>query len=127
MRLLVDAHVSPKVAQALREQGHDAVAATEVGLATAEDRDLWQVAIAQDRVVLSYNSRDFAPLYQEFWLAGTEYPGLILVSTRSLPPDDIGGLIRALTRFAQRDEPLRNRMVFLERPSEGAGEDASAE
>jgi hypothetical protein len=40
VRLLVDANLSPRVAQTLRDNGHDAVHVIDVGLATATDTEI---------------------------------------------------------------------------------------
>ena len=53
MKFLVDMPLSPALARWLRENGHDAVHAFEVGLASASDEEIAQRARAEDRVVIT--------------------------------------------------------------------------
>lgn len=53
MKFLVDNQLPISLAKFLREQGHDAVHASDAGLDEAEDRQLWNEAIRTDRVVVS--------------------------------------------------------------------------
>ena len=61
MRFLIDANLSPAVADRLRAAGHDAVAVREVGLQHADDERILDVALAADRVIVSHDT-DFGTL-----------------------------------------------------------------
>ena len=87
----------------------------EVGLRTGCDRDLWQWAIIEGRVIVSYDTSDFSQLYDEFFRAGIQHPGLVIVSSKSIRPDNIGALVRSLQHLLEHDPDLTDRLVFLQR------------
>src|SRR4051794_38994940 len=115
MRLLLDEHLPRALAETLRANGHDVVRVVEVGLRTGGDRDLWQWAINEARVIVSYDTSDFSQLYAEFFRDGIQHPGLVIVSSKSMRPDNIGALVRSLERLLEHNPHLTDRLVFLQR------------
>jgi len=91
--LYTDADVTPKLARLLRERDF-AVAAHEVGHAEWEDAEHLAYAASQGRVLLTYNSKDYAPLFDQYWWAGKEHHGIIV--SEQLP---VGELLRRALRF----------------------------
>lgn len=71
MRLFLDAHVSGRrIADALRERGHDVRAADEERrLDGWEDERLLELAAAEGRIMATFNVKDFARIVNE-WAAG---------------------------------------------------------
>ena len=61
MRLLVDNALSPKLANGLHADGHDVVHVRDIGLQAASDSALFDLALAQERVILSEDT-DFGTL-----------------------------------------------------------------
>ena len=59
MRFLSDAQLPPALARWLAERGHEAVHVVDCGLGTADDREIWQHAIATAAVILT-KDEDFA-------------------------------------------------------------------
>lgn len=102
MRLLLDANLSPKsVGDALSARGHDVRAvAAEPDLDAAADEDLLMLAAADDRILVTRNSRDFAPISRAWAEAGREHAGLILVWTLSTRQH--GELIRGIESWLER-------------------------
>lgn len=96
MRLLVDQNLSPHVANALVEAGHDAVHTAELGLARATDTQIMEVAAQTDRVVLSADT-DFGTALA---ISGDQRPSVILV--RLSTPRRAGPLVDLL--LANLDE-----------------------
>jgi predicted nuclease of predicted toxin-antitoxin system len=83
LRLLLDANLSPRrVAANLREAGHDVLAlaedATFEGLA---DPQVLELAASEQRILITRNSRDFAPLARQSAEAGRSHAGIILIWT----------------------------------------------
>lgn len=81
MRLLLDANLSPRgIASRLRAAGHDVLAlAEDAALEGLDDPAVLELAASQNRVLVTRNSRDFAPLAREWAEAQRSHPGIILI------------------------------------------------
>lgn len=114
MRLLLDANLSGRrIAGPLREDGHDVAALNErlesAGLA---DPDVLTLATAEGRILVTRNSRDFAPLLRESAEAGRPHAGCVLVWT--VATDEFGSILDGLHRlFAARPEQSAWRDVAV--------------
>ena len=53
MRFLIDANLSPRLAEWLRTEGHEAVHVSDVGLAQAPDREIFAYAARELQVVVT--------------------------------------------------------------------------
>jgi len=92
MRLNVDANLSPRIAAALREAGHDTTHVVDHGLHTADDETILKHAAAEGRTIVSADS-DFATLLA---LAGLRGPSLVLLrSADRLSPEQQAQLLIA--------------------------------
>jgi predicted nuclease of predicted toxin-antitoxin system len=83
LRLLLDANLSPRrVAAALREKGHDVLAlAEDAAYEGLSDPQVLALAAFEERVLITRNSRDFAPIAREWAEAQQSHAGLILIWT----------------------------------------------
>jgi hypothetical protein len=85
LRLLLDEHYSPTIAQGLRGRGHDVVAVAErADLVGAADCDLLESAGNEGRVLVTNNARHLVPIATELLGTGGSHAGLVLTSDRSL-------------------------------------------
>ena len=115
--LYADADVTPKLARLLHERDFDAVSAHEAGNTELEDSEHLAYAASQGRAILTYNSKDYAPLFDQYWWAGREHHGIIV--SEQLP---IGELLRRVLRFLNivTADEMRNNYKnlgeFAERP-----------
>lgn len=114
MRLLLDANLSPRrIGGPLRDAGHDVLAlaedATYEGLA---DPLVLELAAAEERVLITRNSRDFAPLARGWAEAQRTHAGMILIWT--LDHSEFGGILDGVQRLLeQRPQPAQWRDLVL--------------
>lgn len=119
MRLLLDEHYSPTLAQTLRDRGHDVVAVGErADLSAASDHVLLEVAEREGRALVTNNVRHLVPLAVQRLGAGESHAGLVLTSDRTLPRAmrAIGAFVSALdTLLAAHpaDDALRDQTRWL--------------
>ncbi|MGO9319716.1 MAG: DUF5615 family PIN-like protein [Solirubrobacteraceae bacterium] len=83
MRLLLDANLSLcGVAAQLREADHDVLAlAEDAAFEALSDPHVLELAASEGRVLITRNSRDFAPIAREWAEAQRSHAGLILIWT----------------------------------------------
>lgn len=109
-----DITAASHLAATLRQRGFDAVSTIEVGNRRLDDRAQFTYAIAEGRVLLTFNIQDYIPLAQEFYAENREFPGLIV------SPQIQGHRFQQLVRLVlnlldQTDEKsMRNTIRFLQ-------------
>ncbi len=81
MRLLLDANLSSRrIGDPLRGRGHDVRgAAAELDLEGLDDESLLALATSDQRILITRNCRDFAPICRLWAEAGREHAGVILI------------------------------------------------
>jgi predicted nuclease of predicted toxin-antitoxin system len=111
MRLLLDAHISgPRIAVALREAGHDVRAADEEReLDGWADEELLALAASEERVMVSFDVKDFPDIARRWAEIGRPHAGLAIVV--GIDHGEFGAILRALDG------------LFEERPEEGGWRD----
>ncbi|MCC6617869.1 MAG: DUF5615 family PIN-like protein [Chloroflexi bacterium] len=99
MRLLLDANLSGRrIAGPLRKAGHDVQALSErADLEGLADPEVLALAAAEERILVTRNSRDLAPLLREWAEAGRSHAGCVLIWT--LKHDDFGPILEGLERL----------------------------
>lgn len=90
----LDADVDPELARQARQRGFDVVSAYEAGNGRLLDEDQLAYAAAQNKVILTHNARDFAPLFDEWWQAGRHHAGIMV--SEQLP---VGVLLKRLLQM----------------------------
>lgn len=118
MKVLLDEMYGDKLAQALRDQGIDAAAVAELGMAGRSDADVFAVAADRGYALLTENVSDFARLCGEHVATGNHHFGvLIALSSRfSRRPAGYGAIVTAVAAVAA--DQLDDRLVYLERPGQ---------
>jgi hypothetical protein len=99
VRLLLDEHLSPAIAAALRGHGHDAEAVAERSeLRGLADDLIWAIARTEGRTVVTMDAADFLRLAASDMATGTSHAGLVLLAPGRFSPgaDDIGRIVAAL-------------------------------
>ena len=107
MRLLLDANLSPKrIGAALVAQGHDILAlADEPAMRELDDPEVLALAAGQERILVTRNARDFAPLLRVWAEEGRHHAGCILIWT--LGHHQFGPIIAGVTKLlAARPDPV---------------------
>ncbi len=118
MRLLLDEHLSPAIADQLRARGHDVATVVEAGLAGMADERVLAWAVRERRAVVTNNIRDFRLLHADSLMTSSPHYGIVLVTTGrySLRRDTSGPLIAALDRLLLRSratDALQDMEHFL--------------
>ena len=78
LRLYFDRHIKKQLAVDLRQRGFDVLTTEEATRDTASDEDQLTFAAKQNRVVLTFNIRDFAPLHEQWTAAARPHAGIIV-------------------------------------------------
>ncbi len=98
MKVLLDEQLSVEIAQELRRRGVDVEAITErPDLLRASDERLVEVAMQEDRAVVTNNLRHFRPIAAQRLAQGKQHAGLILLpSNRARNRNATGALADAI-------------------------------
>jgi len=114
VKLLLDEQISGKVAERLRERGHDALA--DPALRGLSDPDLFETAQRQKRAVVTYNRADFEAIIREYAAANRKHHGLVIVHPVRFPSQEFSRLAKALAGFADTFLPGQSFVTWLQEP-----------
>ena len=113
MRRYLDQMFRIDLAVRLRSKGHDVLRAAEAGQATVDDAEILQLAIDEDRTLITLDEHfgDWAVLPLD------KHPGVIRLK---IHPTTTEGAARLLLPFLETHgrEELRNHLIILTRTSE---------
>ena len=101
----------------LRAQGVDVVHVAEVGMARADDATILQWAQREERIVVTRNYRDFAPLVEALAARRLPFPGVLFLSN-SVRHSDAGAHVRVLdtwiaTAHQAGQNPVQSSFAWL--------------
>lgn len=122
MKLLVDEMYPPAVAGQLRARGHDVVSVHDPehrSLQGAPDDEIFAVALAEGRALVTENVPDFRRLEADALARGELHTTVVFTSNRQFPrgePATIGRLVEALHALLS-EAPMPRGSLFLKRPS----------
>lgn len=107
-RLYLDQMLRHEVAQALRDEGHDVLRATEVGQARADDDQILQKAISENRVLVTLDEH-FGD-----WviLPLSEHSGVIRLKINPTTSKNTINLLLPFLRLHSSDQ-FKNYLVIL--------------
>jgi len=120
LKLLIDEHYPPSIAEQLRERGHDAVSVQEeADLRGMTDPDLFAEAQHRNSAVLTENVADYLLLDSEYRARHLAHWGLVLTSNRTFPrgkSTTVGALVRALDALLRSGpEDRSSKVIWLQR------------
>ena len=122
LKLLLDEHISPTVADGLRRRERLLIvfyiAEWENGeFLGQQDSPCLQQAAAQRLTLVTYDRRTIPPLLKSWAEEERKHGGVIFVDEKTIPPSDIGGLVRALSALSRKTAKWdwTNRICFLRR------------
>jgi predicted nuclease of predicted toxin-antitoxin system len=104
-RLLLDANLSPSLAEALRWRGHDAVHVNEVGLQAAADPAIFLAASQWGRTVVTHDD-DYLRLLRR----GADAPSVVHLPQRELQRDPVVGRLAQAMRLTEVLHELGDRL-----------------
>ncbi|HXA53738.1 MAG TPA: DUF5615 family PIN-like protein [Solirubrobacteraceae bacterium] len=96
MRLFLDAHISgPRIARVLREASHDVRAADEErSLDGLTDEQLLVIAAKEERILVTFDVKDFPVITHRWAEAGRAHAGCAIVV--GLDHSEFGAILRTL-------------------------------
>ena len=122
LKLLLDEHISPDVADGLRRRNRllvvHCMAEWEGGAFIGqEDSACLREAASQGLTLVTYDRRTIPPLLKAWAEQEQRHGGVIFVDEKTISPADIGGLVRALTNLSEQTGRLNwsERVYFLRR------------
>jgi hypothetical protein len=122
LKLLLDEHISPGVAHGLRRKSGKpnslSLGEWEQGRFLSQPDDLLlSEAAAQKLTLVTYDLRTIPPLLKVWAESGRNHGGVIFVDQKTIPPSDIGALIRSLQMLYKESAKWNwtNRICFLRR------------
>jgi hypothetical protein len=122
LKLLLDEHVSPEVANGLRRRNRSLVVHwmaewEDSEFLGKEDSTCLLEAARQGLTLVTYDRRTIPPLLKLWAEEQRRHGGVIFVDENTISLSDIGGLIRALTQLAKETGKWdwTDRVYFLRR------------
>ena len=117
--LLLDEMFSGVIAEQLRANGHDVLAAVDdPALAGCADEQILAHAAATGHALVTANVKDFVPLDARYRAASQTHAGLILVSAKTFPQDRTftAAITSALSALLDQPSPVQSgQVLFLPR------------
>lgn len=85
---------SNRLLQALRNRGADVFSAAEVGMLARSDEQQLIWALENQRIIYSFNVRDFYRIHSDWLSSGKSHAGIVLGKQQNSVGDQMRGLLR---------------------------------
>jgi hypothetical protein len=122
LKLLLDEHISPEVANGVQRRNRSPVVQSmvewESGNFLGKEDSVCLLEAAKQRLTLvTYDRRTIPPLLKLWAEEGRSHGGVIFVDEKTISPADIGRLVRALISLAGEAGEIdwTNQVYFLRR------------
>jgi len=83
-KLHLNEHLSPRLAEQMREYGFDVTSTFESGMVEADDDEQLAHAVLEFRALVTFNHKDFAVRHAQYMAEGKEHWGIILSTEESV-------------------------------------------
>lgn len=110
MKLYLDEHIKPLLADMLRVRGIDCLSTGEAGNLSQSDAEQLAFAASQRRAILTFDIPDYLRLASAWAQAGRTHSGII-VSDQLQPPELLRRLLRLAAQHGRDD--LSNQVIWL--------------
>jgi hypothetical protein len=121
LKLLLDEHISPKVAEGLYRRNRALlvrfIAEWENGEFLGRDDAACLTHAAQGLTLVTYDRRTIPPLLKSWAEQGRGHGGVIFVGEKTIAPSEVGSLVHALEQLIKATGKWNwaNRICFLQR------------
>jgi hypothetical protein len=122
LKLLLDEHISPAVAKGLCRRIpalviHSMVDWEGGNFLGQQDSVCLQGALVQGLTLVTYDRRTIPHLLKQWMEEGHSHAGVIFVDEKTITPEDIGGLVKALAILVRQTGTWdwKDRILFLRR------------
>ena len=122
LKLLLDEHVSPSVAEGLRRRHrllavHFMLEWENGEFLGRDDSACLEHAAAQGLTLVTYDRRTIPPLLKTWAEEGRDHGGVVFIDEKTISPSEIGGQVRALSNLVREAAKWdwTNRVCFLHR------------
>jgi hypothetical protein len=122
LKLFLDEHLAPALAGHLRKHRpeRETVALQEYqggALRGIADDVILSIIAAEQWTLVTYDLRTIPIVLNQWAAEGRSHGGVIFIDQRTIPPNDIGGLVRSLCQLSDTQGELDwiDRVIFLSR------------
>ena len=82
--LYLNEHLSPRLAEQLRQHGFDVTSTLESKMGEADDDEQLAHAVSEQRAIVTFNHQDFAVRHERYVAEGREHWGIVLSTEESV-------------------------------------------
>jgi hypothetical protein len=120
VKLLLDEHISGRVARRLRDLGHDVVAVAELPtMHGRRDAAVFEWAQGEGRAVVTYDRGDFEEVIRRYTQTGRLHHGLVVVHPIRIPSNSFSRLAAALAAFLDGPDLGLSFVIWLKAADTG--------